>query len=400
MMHGKAAEQAAPTLTKAVRLAVTPNIHAVRGLACLMIVAFHVIGDDAGEGLRLPDNSGWHYAMKSIVFLRVPLFIVISGYFYGGHRATRPEFIQFWLKKSRRIALPFACMTIIVWLLRRQMYAEPRSLLDAFMHGYGQFWFLEALLVIFAAMSVWDALSRPGSGALLLAALTAVMITQSRDDITQFLSFSDAIRLTPCFLFGILLREHGEWLRQPKAGLFALGAVAIILISQQLAMNGLANEISRTQMPAVLAGMAGAAFLFQRLPRNSFLEIIGAYSYTIFLWHVVIGAAARLVLTKLGVVGTPMLFTLIFIAAVLGPIVLQHMLQWTPLLSMALTGEKLTGEKRIPGTTKPFSSAVFSGFQRARSGRASPITGLPRPPTSGLVIVTGMADSAAGPVAP
>jgi len=102
MMHGKAAEQAAPSLTKAVRLAITPNIHAVRGLACLMIVAFHVIGDDAGEGLRLPDNSGWHYAMKSIVFLRVPLFIVISGYFYGGHRATRPEFIQLDFPHFRR----------------------------------------------------------------------------------------------------------------------------------------------------------------------------------------------------------------------------------------------------------------------------------------------------------
>jgi peptidoglycan/LPS O-acetylase OafA/YrhL len=328
---------------------VTKNIHSVRGLACLLIVAFHVIGDDAGEGLHLPDDSAWHYAMKSIVFLRLPLFTVIAGYFYGGHRVTRPYFIPFWSKKLRRIALPFACVTIIVWLLRRQIYVEPKSLLDAFLYGYGQLWFLEALLVIFAAMSVWDVVSRPGSGALVLAGLTAVMITQSFNDITQFLSLSDALRLTPYFLFGILLRERGEWVRDPRIGRFALGIVAIVLISQQFAMNGLANEISRLQLPAVIAGMAGAVFLVQRLPQTPLLEIVGNYSYTIFLWHVVIGAAARLVFMKLGIVSTPALFTLIFFAAVLGPILLHHALRWAPLLCMALTGEK-----GLPRGTKLF----------------------------------------------
>ena len=333
-------KRAAPRPTKPGLLSISSNIHSVRGLACLLIVAFHVIGDDAGEGLHLPDDSGWHYAMKSFVFLRLPLFTVISGYFYGGHRVTRPGFIQFWLRKSQRIALPFACVTIIVWLLRGQVYGEPRSLLDAFLYGYGQLWFLEALLMIFMARSVWDALARPGSGALALAALTAVMITQSFNEITKFLSLADAVRLTPYFLFGVILRERGEWLRDSKVGLFALAVVAIVLTSQQFAMQGLANEISRTEMPAVLAGMAGAAFLFQRLPQNPVLEAIGAYSYTIFLWHVVIGAAARLALIALGIDSTPILFVLIFSAAVVGPVILHHMLRRAPWLCMALTGEK------------------------------------------------------------
>ena len=318
-------------------LGVAENIHSVRGLACLLIVAFHVIGDDAGEGLHLPDNSGWHYAMKSIVFLRLPLFTVISGYFYGGGRVTRLGFVRFWQKKSRRIALPFLCVTIVVWLLHRQVYGEPKSLVDAIVYGYQQLWFLEALLVIFAAMSVWDLLLCPGPGALVLAAVAMTMIAQCSTDVIEFLSLSDAIRLAPYFLFGILLRDLKLG---PKLGLHALGIVAIVLASQQFGMNGWGNEISRTQMPAVLAGMAGAVFLFQRLPRNLVLEIIGGYGYTIFLWHVVVGAAARLVLLRLGVTSTPLLFSLIFIAAVSGPILLLHALRWTPLLSMALTGER------------------------------------------------------------
>ena len=335
---------------KASLLGITSNIHSVRGLACLLIVAFHVIGDDAGEGLHVPDNSAWHYAMKSIVFLRLPLFTVISGYFYGGGRVTRPDFLRFWRKKLRRIALPFLCVTIVVWLLHRQVYGQPKSLLDAIVYGYEQLWFLEALLVIFAAMSVWDALFRPGSVALVLGAVAMIMVAQCSTGIIQFLSLSDAIRLAPYFLFGIVLRERGEALRDPnispELGSYALGIVAIVLASQQFGMNGWGNEITRTQMPAVLAGMAGAAVLFQRLPRNPMLETIGGYSYTIFLWHVVVGAAARLVLLRLGVGSTPVLFALIFIAAVSGPILLLHALRWTPLLSMALTGERGPPKKR------------------------------------------------------
>ena len=325
-------------------LGVTENIHSIRGLACLLIVAFHVIGDDVGEGLHLPNDSGWHYAMKSILFLRLPLFTVISGYFYGGGRVTRPGFVRFWRKKFRRIALPFLCVALVVWLLHRQIYGEPKPLLDAIVYGYEQLWFLEALLVIFAAMSVWDMLFRPGSGALVLATVAMIMIAQCSTTIIEFLSLSDAIRLAPYFLFGILLREHGEALRDPrlgpKLGLYALGIVACVLASQQFGMNGWGAEISRTQMPAVLAGMAGAAFLFQRLPRNAVLETVGGYSYAIFLWHVVVGAAARLVLLRLGVTSTPVLFSLILVAAVSGPILLLHALRWTPLLSMALTGER------------------------------------------------------------
>ena len=319
---------------------VTKNIHSVRGLACLLIVAFHTIGDDVGEGMHLPDDSFWHYAMKSIVFLRLPLFTVIAGYFYGGHRVTRSDFVPFWKKKLRRIALPFACVTTIVWVLRWQVYGEPKSLFDAFLYGYGQLWFLEALLVIFAAVSVWDMVARPSAGALALAGLAAVMATQSFNDLPRILSLADALRLTPYFLFGILLRERGEWVRNPRIGQFALGVVIIVLSCQQFAMNDFANEITRLQLPAVLAGMAGALFLVQKLPRNPLLETIGGYSYTIFLWHVVIGAAARLVFMKLGIVSTPALFLLIFLTAMLGPILLHHMLRWTPLVCMALTGER------------------------------------------------------------
>ena len=63
----------------------------VRGLACLALLAYHVVGPDQTSGMRLPDGSAWHLAMNSLDFLRMPVFTVLSGYFYASHRAEWPR---------------------------------------------------------------------------------------------------------------------------------------------------------------------------------------------------------------------------------------------------------------------------------------------------------------------
>jgi surface polysaccharide O-acyltransferase-like enzyme len=71
---------------------IASNINTVRGLACLLIVALHVVGNAASNGLHLPMTSGWHYVMQSIEFLRIPLFTALSGYLYAGRRVTAQNY--------------------------------------------------------------------------------------------------------------------------------------------------------------------------------------------------------------------------------------------------------------------------------------------------------------------
>jgi peptidoglycan/LPS O-acetylase OafA/YrhL len=99
-------------------------------------------------------------------------------------------------------------------------------------------------------------------------------------------------------------------LRNPRSGLLAGGIVVLVLAAQQLGIFGLANEVTVLQLPAAIAGMAGVVFLLQRFPKNALLTRIGYYSYysyTIYLWHVMAGAAMRGALMHAGVTSIPML---------------------------------------------------------------------------------------------
>jgi peptidoglycan/LPS O-acetylase OafA/YrhL len=195
------------------------------------------------------------------------------------------------------------------------------------------------LILLFLAISIWDAFFRPGCMALALAGLAAIMVGQSGWTITTFFSIDGVFYLAPYFLFGIILRENPAWLRDPSIGWLALGVVVIVLTSQQLGLNGLMERITLRQLPAALAGMAGVVFLLQRFPGNRLLATIGGFSYAIYLWHPVYNSAARAVLSKAGMVNVPTLFLLTLAAAVTGPIVMCYVSRGVPFLCVAITGE-------------------------------------------------------------
>jgi peptidoglycan/LPS O-acetylase OafA/YrhL len=157
--------------------------------------------------------------------------------------------------------------------------------------------------------------------------------------ITTFFSLINTLYLLPHFLFGMLLRENPGILRDRQWGTAALWVVGIVLVAQQLGMNGLGNEVTLLQLPAAIAGMACTVFLLQRLPINKVLAWIGTYSYTIYLWHIAASAGVRTVLGKLGVEATPVRFLLCYAAAIVMPIIVCEVAQRVPLLSVAATGE-------------------------------------------------------------
>ena len=322
-------------------------MNSVRGLACLLVVALHVVGDSETNGLELPLTSGWHYAMQSIEFLRIPIFTALSGYLYAGRRVVGPEFVGFWGKKVRRLAVPFVFATCVIWELRQYASQTHTSLLHDLVTASSHLWYLQALLILFTVISVSDAFFRPTTVALILAGLVSIMICQSGVPVTTMFGLGGALYLAPYFLFGIILREHPDLTRDPRSGILAAGIVVIVLASQQFGLFGLARVINALDLPAALAGMAGVVFLLQRLPKIQLLASIGIYSYTVYLWHVVASAATRTVLIKIGITEIPVLFGLCFVAAVAVPIVMYHVARRIPLVSVAITGERrLTPDRR------------------------------------------------------
>jgi len=331
---------------------IAPNIDSVRGLACLLIVALHMVGDEATNGLQLPMTSGWHYAMQSIEFLRIPLFTALSGYLYAGRRVTLETLPGFWTKKLRRLGAPLVFVTIVMWWLRSQAQDDDTSLLVALLFEYGHLWYLQSLLVLFTFISFADAFVRPGIIGLVLTGLLAVMVSQSGIPMTTFFGAAGSFYLAPYFLFGIILRERPEWLHDRQSGVLAFGIIAIVLTSQQFGMLGFINVLTVLQLPAAIAGMAGVVFLLQRFPNYELLARIGHYSYTIYLWHVLAGAAVRTALMRVGVTSIPTLFVITLMAGITVPIMLYHIAKRVPWLSVAVTGDRWIGAnagmRRVP----------------------------------------------------
>lgn len=325
---------------------VPANFDSVRGVACLLVIALHIVGDGPESGFHLPMTSPWHYAISSLDFLRMPLFTALSGYLYAGDRARRDALGRFCLKKLRRIGLPLLSATVLIWAMRRTMHVDPTPLRDALLFGYEHLWYLQSLLILFTLMALWDVWSRPGLVALVLTGLAASMVAQSFP-VTTFLSLNGVFYLAPYFLFGILLRDRAEWLHDPGAGLAALGIAAIVLTTQQLSMNGLANEINAMQVPAALCGMAGVVLFLRWIPCNSLLATIGGYSYSIYLWHMSTIAAARVGLMRIGIEGTGPLFVLSLVAAVVVPVAIYQTARRVPVVCVMLTGESAPARARL-----------------------------------------------------
>lgn len=342
-------------------------MNSVRGLVCLLVVALHVVGDADSHGLHLRVALGWHYVMQSIEFLRMPLFTALSGYLYAGQRATRREFGRFWVKKGRRLVIPFVFSTVVYWWLRDSACGHGMSLAHALLYENGHLWYLQALLLLFAGISVADAFCHPTATGVILVGFATIMVMQSGEPMPIFFGVSGALYLAPYFLFGTLLRDYPAWLRDKQFGALAFGIMIIVLASQQLGLLGLTVPVSVLQLPAAMCGMAGVVVLLQRFPENALLARIGSYSYTIYLWHVLAASTVRDGLIRLGVTAVPSLYVLSFLAAVAAPILLYHVARRIPLMSVAVTGERSRRMATLPA--RVVGAAVAAGWSTMLTSR-------------------------------
>ncbi|MFD2015051.1 acyltransferase family protein [Vibrio olivae] len=80
------------------------KVDTLRGLACILLVAFHVIGSDASNGLRV--DTGWYREINdTFAYIRMPLFTFISGVVYA-YRPFNGDFGRFLSGKFKRVLVP------------------------------------------------------------------------------------------------------------------------------------------------------------------------------------------------------------------------------------------------------------------------------------------------------
>ena len=340
----------------------------IRGIACVALVAYHVVGPSSASGMHLPDCSTWHYAVHSFDFLRMPLFSVLSGYFYARHRATAATLSALLTKKAVRLGLPLLFVTAVMLQLRWLAYGDTTSFFHAALFHYQHLWFLQALIVIFVTIALSDSFARLDTLGLCMAGFAAVMVSRSFA-VSSFFSLNGAFYLAPFFLFGMVLREERTLLDNPKSLRAALWLVAVVMLVQQAGALGEANPLDRNSLAAVLCGCSAAYALFVLCPRISFLERIGTYSYTIYLWHSIASAAIRPLIERHIGMATGAEFIVLLVTGIAVPIGIHITVERIPLISTLVAGISHSARR-------PQWSGVWSHLLNLAAMRGRPLGSL------------------------
>ncbi|MES2480580.1 MAG: acyltransferase [Pseudomonadota bacterium] len=317
------------------------QINTLRGLACVLLVLFHVVGNNSDAGLRLPADHWLAQVNAALAYLRMPLFAVIAGYVYA-IRPIGPRWQTFAAGKLRRLLLPLLTLGTLFGLMQMatpgvNAQGEASPLM---MHivPVGHFWFLEAMLLIFALTVVLERLRLLDTlvSTLLVLVIATGLFAFAR--VPHYFAFDGALFLLPFFIGGLTARRFNL---NGRAG--AAVAAFVLLVCLALLMDA-PLERPVDAVVRVGIGLAAAWLLFAARVRWAPLDWVGKHSYGIFLMHVFFTATARIILRKLGVDNLALLVPLGVLAGVGGPVLVIHLLDHAPWLRMVLLGEKLPAD--------------------------------------------------------
>jgi glucans biosynthesis protein C len=325
------------------------RVQTLRGLACLLLVTFHVIGSHSTSGLRVDAHSIYRQFANLFIHLRMPLFTVLSGFVYA-YRPVTPAYAgTFAGKKLRRLVLPLLCVSTLYFLLTLVVPDSTGRLpLDRmwriYLFPYVHFWFLQAIILVFAVVVVLESLQLLANirrfAIVLAVAMALHLYVREQNDGTSFFSAVGAAYLGPFFLLGLGANRFRGVLLQPLCIWVSftcfLGAMTVHSIT--VAAHGQIAEPGTVL--GLVIGVSGTLTLLHIFPYCRPLELLGAYSFTIYLFHPFFVAAARSLLKLAQISSTELGFVLGVAAGLLGPPVLEHALRGIPLPRRMLLGQR------------------------------------------------------------
>lgn len=273
------------------------SIETLRGLACVLIVAYHAIpAADAIEGLL---NYG--YLGHCFRLIRLPLFTAISGYVYAMHALAPGDFGRFMSGKARRILLPWVSVTLLTLVLRAALQRGSglslQDLLQSLWLPIDHLWFLPAIFWVFLATALLELAGCLATfrGWLITCAVAWLGATFLLG-IVPALGVTGFFQLLPFFLFGLGLCRFDAPLRSPTA-LWVYAVTALVgMTIHQMMWFGRVHLTSVEYNLLVLFTVYGTQGLLFRFRREvPALAALGAWSFAIYLFHpMAISIATRL----------------------------------------------------------------------------------------------------------
>lgn len=361
-------------------------VETLRGLACILLVSYHVIGNTSSNGLQLPADHILSFLNRMFIDVRMPLFSFISGFVFSAYARDVLMLRGKIAAKLRRLLIPMVCVGSLHYWTQYAFAPQPDGHVPyyyLFILPYEHFWFLQATFIMMLVMfllTYWLRGDGTRAAVILLMPCMVGSVLLSRWHPDVFSSYK-ALYLAPYFLTGYLI-SHAPSIRAGMENgskrldlLIAMGVliaflfwVNFLVLDRVLPLGG-----PDRRALGLAIGLSTCLFLFLLRFRSSFLSFIGDKSYAIFLFHVFFTAGSRIVLERLMPgIGVPALFAIGVVAGVAGPIVLSWAIMKSPLATLLLLGVRTPGLPRVATVPEParWAGAIASSFRR-RSGDRS-----------------------------
>jgi glucan biosynthesis protein C len=337
------------------------RVQTLRGIACLLLVAFHAIGSSSASGLHVADSSVYRHFTNLFVHIRMPLFTFLSGLVYG-YRPLRPEqVLEFSGKKLRRLGVPLIVATTVLYtlhLLTDHRVPPASQAWTIYLFPYWHLWFVQALLLVFAAVIAFESLGALSTFRqfLLVFALSLVLYSGGLFDGHEILGLNNATYLLPFFLAGLAAHRYRDILLTPRALtvtlvclLWSQGWHSYIVLTRTLPPI---DPVAHRSALNLLIGISASLTALQLLPGVRLMGQIGGSSYPIYLYHPVFVAAALSAIGTRVPLPTNLLFVLAVSVGIIGPMLLEEAAARIPGGGLLLEGTTAgLSPRRAPGST-------------------------------------------------
>ncbi len=317
------------------------EIDTIRGFACILLVAYHVVGSEPTNGLLIADGP-YRIVADLLAFIRMPLFTFLSGYVYGW-RPYSGAAGPFLIGKARRLLIPMLVAGSLFMLIRSltpgtNIVSERWDLL--FLFPIEHFWFVESLFIIFLLLIPLEATGMLKDQRRFLGVFVPIALLYiSHVEFSQnYFSINGVFYLVPFFLAGLACSRFD--LRAEKQ--YPLLWIGLLLPYAYIAIRMQSPDwiLERRSFIALWIGLLSSFLLVRSDWHQQWLARIGHFSYSIYLFHVFFTAASRIFLQKVDLTTLPLLLLSGIVAGLMGPIVLDLIASTHWLSGILLLGKK------------------------------------------------------------
>jgi surface polysaccharide O-acyltransferase-like enzyme len=210
-----------------------------------------------------------------------------------------------------------------------------------FFMPYGHFWFLQAIILIFALIGLLDRFEAMrtlrGYAIVLAGALAAHFFLVIYPSV---FSSNQAMYLLPFFVLGLGANRFNTAFRSPLLKWIALSVFLVTMTLHVLACYGIYGEVSVQRTPLATAiSISGLLTMLYWAPPMRGLAWIGAFSFTVYLYHVFFTGGVRNALHVIGVTDLFPNFVIGCIVGVAGPIVVELVVRKSAFLRRYFLGQ-------------------------------------------------------------